>query len=116
MEKKAKRKYYNPMSGAESSFNPSPSLKKSKCCGADTGKTVASSGAIQDWCLKCGKVCDVSSPKKKERRIKAWAVVVDEGEGWLPIALTFKQRTLQMDNWPKNIKSKVVDCTITYKL
>lgn len=52
---------------------------------------------------------------KKEKRVKAWAVLLDEGDGFLPVAITFKTRTLLMDNIPRNMKTKVVGCVITYK-
>jgi len=52
--------------------------------------------------------------KKKLRKLKAFAVLQDQGDGWLPVAITFKSQSLLMENIPR-APTKIVDCTITFR-
>lgn len=53
--------------------------------------------------------------KSKKRRVQAFAVLQDDGDGWLPIAITFKQRSLLQENVSRS-PTRVVNITLTYEI
>lgn len=52
----------------------------------------------------------------RSTKIYGFAILQDEGEGMLPVAITFKKRSLLMENIPKKIKTKIVKITMTYNI